>query len=134
MKNKKTLVFMFLICFLIIVMLGRSAIYGNVRNVERNISEPNGNHSEEDIEAAMDALQDYFHDEFIGCVLYEITYLNTDNKDNVSDYIVLRTTFECKKLSESIGFQNGEKIGHSGWTWVMEKKDGKWIHKDHGFM
>lgn len=105
---------------------------GNVYNAERVIGPPAENHTEEDINLAMDALEDFFRNNLYGCVLYDVTYLNMDNKDNESDLIVLRTTFECKRFGKYIGISDGEIIGHAAYSWDFKKVNGEWIEAGHG--
>ena len=113
---------------------------GNVKHtvVESSASEI---YSEMEIEAAVAAAMDYFHDYFGGCTLESIAYAGDERtagyaadaaRYGVDAIVVLTSSFSVGKHGGDGSLNPG---GHySKWLWIMGRKDGEdWKHLDHGY-
>lgn len=115
---------------------------GDVKNVKVEKWEASKLYSDDEINSAIKAAEDYFKKEFGGCTLTKITYAgDTESlnetayrKDNGSDYekvIVLVSSFDTDSFGG--GSLNPDST-YDNWKWIIGKKQGeKWEHIDHGY-
>ena len=102
-----------------------------------------GDLSDDEINSAIKATEDYFKKEFGGCTLTKITYAgDTESlnetayrKENGYDYdkvIVLVSSFKTDSFGGD-GSLNPNST-YDNWDWIMgEKHGGKWENIDHGY-
>ena len=114
--------------------------HGNVKHV--TVESPGSDiYSEIELDAAIEAAKDYFHDHFGGCTMTEIAYVgdsrNADYAERAEWYgmdeiAVLTSVFDVDKRG---GDRSLKPNGHySGWLWIMGRKaGGGWAHLDHGY-
>lgn len=140
-----------LICILLsfTVLLSMSACNvqlnttGDVKNVKIEKWEASKLYSDDEINSAIKAVENYFKKEFGGCTLTKITYAgDTESldetvyrKDNGYDYdkvIILVSSFDTDSFgSDGVLTPNST---YDNWIWIMGKKHGgRWKHIDHGF-
>ena len=115
---------------------------GDVKNVKVEKWEASKLYSDDEINSAIKAVENYFKKEFGGCTLTKITYAgDTESldetayrKDNGSDYdkvIVLVSSFDTDSFGGD-GSLNPNST-YDNWKWIMGKKQGgRWEHIDHG--
>lgn len=111
---------------------------GNVKHVL--VESPASDiYSEEELDAAMAAAVEYFHDYFGGCTLESIAYTGDERSTScdaaqygVDEVVVLTSSFSVGKRGGDGSLNPG---GHySKWLWIMGRKDGEdWKHLDHGY-
>lgn len=116
---------------------------GDVKSVKVEKWEASKLYSDDEINSAIKAVENYFKKEFGGCTLTKITYAgDTESldetvyrKDNGSDYdkvIVLVSSFDTDSFGGD-GSLNPNST-YDNWIWIMGKKQGgRWEHIDHGF-
>lgn len=116
---------------------------GDVKNVKIVEWEASKLYSDDEINSAIKAAEDYFKKEFGGCTLTKITYAGDTKslnetayrKENGYDYdkvIVLVSSFETDSFGGD-GSLNPNST-YDNWGWIMgEKHGGKWEHIDHGY-
>ena len=124
------------------VLVSRKPLFrrGNVNHtvVESPASEL---YSEKELEAAMVAAMDYFHDYFGGCTLESIAYAGDTRsagytadaaRYGVDEIVVLTSSFSVGKHGGDGSLNPG---GHySKWLWIVGRTNGEdWKHLDHGY-
>ena len=123
------------------VLMGGKSLFrrGNVKHVL--VESPASDiYSEEELDAAIAAAMDYFHDYFGGCTLESIAYLGDERsagyaedagRYGVDEVVVLTSSFSVGKHGGDGSLEPG---GHyAKWLWIMGRKDGRdWKHLDHG--
>lgn len=96
-------------------------------------------YSEEELDAAIAAAVEYFHDYFGGCTLESIAYTGDERSTScdaaqygVDEVVVLTSSFSVGKHGGDGSLTPG---GHySKWLWIMGRKIGEeWKHLDHGY-
>lgn len=97
-------------------------------------------YSDEEYQAAVEVMQEYFGENFKGCTLKEVKYAGDDVVEqeaktrgfDTDKIIVLETTFEVPE-----DFQGALNPGetYEGFTWTLTRPDvnGLWEHIDHGY-
>ena len=124
------------------VLVSRKPLFrrGNVNHVL--VESPASDiYSEEELDAAITAAVEYFHDYFGGCTLESIAYLGDERSEayaddagryGVDEVVVLTSSFSAGKHGGDGSLNPG---GHySKWLWIMGRKDGEdWKHLDHGY-
>jgi hypothetical protein len=115
---------------------------GDVKNVKVEKWEASKLYSDDEINSAIKAVENYFKKEFGGCTLTKITYAGDNvslnetayRKDNGYDYdkvIVLVSSFDTDSFG---GDGLNPDSTYVNWKWIIGKKQGgKWEHIDHGF-
>lgn len=116
---------------------------GDVKNVKIVEWEPSKIYSDDEINSAIKAAEDYFKKEFGGCTLTKITYagdtesldetaFRKDNGYGCDKVIVLVSSFETDSFGGD-GSLNPNST-YNNWKWIIGKKQGgKWEHIDHGY-
>ena len=106
-----------------------------VRSAESSI------YSEEDIDAAVDTVIDYFGEHFKGCTLTEIGYAGDEMNRVQSAYldryggdelIVLLSTFDVDSSGGDGSLE--PDTTYTDWNWILVRDSGgTWRHVDHGY-
>lgn len=139
---KKVIIFSAIVALTFVVFTIRNSItHGDISDVKIAPIDSEV-YSEEDYEAAVKVVMNYFHEHYGDCKMIEIRYAGDDKKKmmedweknyGVDDVILLESDF---KSGAAIG-SNGSLEPHStyyGWEWVLARnKGGSWEHRDHGY-
>lgn len=137
-----------LCCFLTVLMMipglggcGAKHSGGNVDNVQISDWKPSEIYSDSDIEAAFQAVKDYFESEFDGCTLTELSYPGDTCADEFHEWaeqydadeaIVILSSFDVDS-SGGDGSLNPDST-YDDWNWILIRNDGgAWEHVDHGY-
>jgi len=116
--------------------MGTEAGYGDVGDV-RTHPVASELFAGEDIEAAAEAVKEYFFLEFEGCTLYTLYYAGDERSKLESEYsgsetLVLMSSFYVDS-SGGDGSFNAD-CTYDGWSWMLEKTDdGKWEVVNYGY-
>lgn len=111
---------------------------GNVENVRISEWEPSELYSDADIEAAMQAVEEYFSREFRGCTLTELSYPGDDYvtkygwAGEYDEVIALLSSFDVDASGGDGSFNPNSTYTDWEWTFVRNA-GGEWQHKDHGY-
>lgn len=110
---------------------------GKVSDVKVTM-EPSSIYSEDDIQAAVTAAEEYFSENFNGCEMLEIAYpgdditLREQEYREAEDVIVLISSFHVGRNGGDGSLNQNDT--YEDWLWILEKdKDGNWNHVDHGY-
>ena len=105
------------------------------------LNEDSAIYSEEDIDAAVETVIDYFGENFTGCTLTKLGYagdeVNRREADFLDQYggdelIVLSSSFDVD-ASGGDGSLNPDST-YDGWNWILVRDTGgDWRHADHGY-
>lgn len=100
-------------------------------------------YSEEDINEAIDVIENYFEEHFDGCRLEKIAYAGdettkreiqyrSENGRYYQELIVLVSDFYVYPKGGD-GSLNTDYT-YTDWNWILERSpNGNWEHKDHGY-
>lgn len=141
--NKRAL-YTFLIAFLMTFVFtgcGEKNDGGKIDNVQILDCEPSEIYSDSDIEAAYEAVKDYFKNGFKGCTLTKLyypgdAYANEFNKRadqyGADEAIVILSSFDVDS-SGGNGSLNPDST-YDNWMWILIRNNGgDWEHADHGY-
>lgn len=132
----------FILIFMSMVMVLTACGRGNIDHVKIAEWEPSAIYTDEEIEAALQAVKDYFYENFSDCTLTELSYPGDSSQDecqelaaenNVDKAIIIDATFDVDSDCD------WQKTGLTpdftySWSWVLIlNKDGEWEHVDHGY-
>ena len=126
----------------ILSFYGCTPMTGVVKNakVEKIDSEI---YSEEDIDEAIEVIENYFVENFDGCRLEKIAYAGdettkresqyqSEHSENNEEFIVLVSDFYVYPNGGD-GSLNTDYT-YTDWNWILERSpNGNWKHKDHGY-
>ena len=139
--TKKTLVFIALVITLFFPGCGEKNNGGNIGNVQIPDWKPSEIYSDDDIEAAYQAIKEYFSNEFDGCTLTKLYYPGDTYSDEFKEWaehydadeaIVILSSFNVDS-SGGDGSFNPDST-YAGWKWILIRNDGEdWKHVDHGY-
>lgn len=133
------------ICMLL-VLITMSALTacgnnGNIDHVQVLEWDPSGIYTDDEIEAAMRTVEDYFYEEFAGCTLTELYYPGDAHADEFDEWaahygadeaIVLYSAFDVDSAGGDGSFNPNST--YRGWKWILiRNENGDWEHKDHGY-
>lgn len=114
---------------------------GNVAHVHIPDWKPSEIYSDDEIEAAFQTVEDYFHQEFKGCTLTKLYYPGDTYADQFHEWaeqyhadeaIVLLSSFDVDS-SGGDGSLNPDST-YDDWNWILIRNhDGEWEHADHGY-
>lgn len=135
-------IIVFSLCGCDLASNGNEFISGNVENVKVEKGEPSKIYSDEDINAAVECVKEYFKQNFHDCTLTSISYYGDDEIEPNSDLskskgydetIVLISSFDTGPTNgASTGFEPNET--YTGWTWTLGRKNGgNWECVNYGF-
>ena len=127
------------VCIVVLfaVLLGLlTACGGDVSQVEVLDWAPSAMYSDEEIEAAIQAVKAYFAREFRGCTLLQIGYAGDDasqaEQGEDGEAIVLTSSFWVGSEGGDGSLEPG--YTYSGWKWILVRNGaGGWKHKGHGY-
>ena len=97
-------------------------------------------YSEDDIDAAVETVLDYFSQNFKGCILTEIGYAGDDEAAfrewagnyDADEAIVLTSTFEVDETGGDGSLEPNST--YSDWQWILVRDaGGDWRHVTHGY-
>lgn len=111
---------------------------GDVSQVEKNFATDSPDFSEEEVNAAMDAVIAYFEENFQGCTLREIKYDKNRQNENWAQYgadsgIVLSSVFDVDENGGDGSFNPNETVGDN-WGWILTlDENGEWTLRNYGY-
>ena len=139
--------FCVILCIEVLFSMSACNVYlkksGDVKNVRVKKWEASKIYSDNEINLAIKAAEDYFEEEFYGCTLTDITYVGDNEslyetsyrKNNGFDYdemIVLMSSFNTDSFGGDGSLEPDST--YNGWNWIMGRKyGGEWEHVDHGY-
>ncbi len=141
-KKKITLIvlsvlFLIFVSICITLLIPRPMMdYGNVNNVKTQEVESEL-FTQAEINSAIEAVKDYFHKEFDGCILTDIYYAGDDfskaeEENNKKKTLVLLSSFEVGPYDTDGGFFANST--YDLWQWILTKNDdGKWQLVNYGY-
>ncbi len=141
-KKKITLIvlsvlFLIFVSICITLLIPRPMMdYGNVNNVKTQEVESEL-FTQAEINSAIEAVKDYFHKEFDGCILTDIYYAGDDfskaeEEKNKKKTLVLLSSFEVGPYDTDGGFFANDSFDF--WQWILTKNDdGKWQLVNYGY-
>lgn len=129
---------LWLVCLAGILLL---ALCACAPSADRNIEYNSARYTDAEIAAAIDAATAYFHKNFTGCTLTEITYGGDERtqaheewaaRHDADEVIVLLSSFDVD-ASGGDGSLNPNST-YDNWMWIMVRSNGgAWRHADHGY-
>ncbi len=97
-------------------------------------------YSKEELEDALEVAIHYFETHFNGCVLKEISYVGDEKNQDYTDFatrngaedvIVFTSNFDVGLFGGDGSLNRGDT--YTNFNWILVKKDGTWVHVDHGY-
>lgn len=132
----------FCLIFVFLSFYGCTPITGTVKDVQvKNVK--SDIYSEDDINEAIEVIEDYFVKNFNGCSLKKIAYAGdeitklesqyqSEHSDSNKDVIVLTSDFYVYPKCGDRSLNTDST--YTGWKWILVRMpNGKWEHKDHGY-
>lgn len=138
----KKIIALTLCIFTFLSFYGCAPMHGVVKNVEVKKVDSDI-YSEEDINEAIDVIEDYFIKHFGGCRLEKIAYAGDKTTKSEEQYRSehSKNNYEVIVLISDFYVYPGGGDGslstdstYTGWNWILEREpNGKWAHVDHGY-
>lgn len=132
----KKMIPLFLCIVAFLIFWGYTPRTGVVKNVK--VEQVDSDiYSEEDINEAIEVVEEYFVKYFDGCRLEKIAYAGDEEQrfmhsENGDEVITLISDFYVYPRGGGYSFNSNDT--YTDWFWILERKpNGKWEHKDHGY-
>lgn len=102
---------------------------------------PSEIYSDEDIQSAMDTVEEYFSRHFSGCTLKRLWYPGDEAVDEWEDFAISNDADEAIVIYSSFDVDSSGGDGslnpnstYDNWDWILVRDEGgKWRHVDHGY-
>ena len=140
MKKAAPSIIILLIALLLAACGGKDS-GGNIDNVYIPDWKPSEIYSDDDVEAAFQAVKDYFKSEFGGCTLTKLYYPGDTyagefdawaEQYSADEAIIILSSFDVDSSGGDGSFEPDST--YEDWNWILIRNGGgAWKHVDHGY-